>query len=68
MSKRPPNCFVYNEYTITRALQSFHPSKHFILGLLDGDTCLPPQDLRPTTRDVDRTLGADGPSASSLGQ
>jgi hypothetical protein len=45
MSKRPPNCPVYIEDTVMRALPSFHPSKHFTLDLLDGDTCLPAEDL-----------------------
>jgi hypothetical protein len=41
MSEQPPNCSIYNECTVTRVLQLFHTSKHFILGLLDYDTCLP---------------------------
>jgi hypothetical protein len=52
MSEQPLNCSVYNEYTVTGTLQSFHTSKHFILSLSDRGTCLPVWDLRPTALDI----------------
>jgi hypothetical protein len=59
MSEWPPNCPVYTEYIVIRALQSFHTFIYFTRGISNGDTC--PLLSQPWSDDVTWTFGMEFP-------
>jgi hypothetical protein len=63
MFKWPTNYPVYTEYTVMRAVQSFHTLNYFIHDLLHGDTCHTLSGLRRCTA---RAIGPVNASALLL--